>query len=72
MTTKLTDQYLGQASNMSCDIPIEKIHVNTGFKLSFTSPSIKELAWSFRTDGHQSNLSGKSFTYQFKSTKSTL
>jgi len=40
---------------MSCDIPIEKIHVNTGFKLSFTSPSIEELASSFRTDGHQSS-----------------
>jgi len=40
MTTKLTDWYLGQASNMSHDILIEKIHINTGFKLSFTSPSI--------------------------------
>ena len=54
MTTKLTDWYLGQASNMSHDILIEKIHINTGFKLSFTSPSIKELAASFRMDSHQS------------------
>jgi len=32
-----------KASNMSRDIPIEKIRVNTGFKLRFTSPSIEEL-----------------------------
>ena len=36
---KLTDQYLGQASNMSRDVLIEKICMNTEFKLSFTSPS---------------------------------
>jgi len=33
---------------------IEKIGANTEFKLSFTSPSIEELASSFRTDGHRS------------------
>jgi len=31
---------------MSHDDPIEKIHINTGFKLSFTSPSIKDLVLS--------------------------
>jgi len=43
---------------MSRDTPIEKIRVNTGLKLSFTSPSIEELASSFqvRTDGHQSRI----------------
>jgi len=51
---KFTDCYLGQASITSCDVPIAKIGANTEFKLSFTSPSIKELASSFRTDGHQS------------------
>jgi hypothetical protein len=43
---KFTDHYLGQASITSCDVPIEKISANTEFKLSFTSPSIKELASS--------------------------
>jgi len=51
---KFTDWYLGQASIASRDVPIEKIGANTEFKLSFTSPSIEELASSFRTDGHQS------------------
>ena len=51
---KFTDRYLGQASSTSRDVPIEKIGANTEFKLSFTSPSIEELASSFRTDGHQS------------------
>ena len=41
---------------MSRDIPIEKIRSNTEFKLRFTSPSIEELASSFRTDGHQSRI----------------
>jgi hypothetical protein len=40
---------------MSHDVLIEKIGANTELKLSFTSPSIEELALSFRTDGHQSN-----------------
>ena len=40
---------------MSRDVPIEKIRSNTEFKLRFTSPSIEELASSFRTDGHQSS-----------------
>jgi len=52
---EFTDQYLGQASIMSCDVLIEKISTNTEFKLSFTSPSIKELALSFRMDNHQSS-----------------
>ena len=43
---KCTDRYLGQASITSCDVLIEKISTNTGFKLSFTSPSIEELASS--------------------------
>jgi len=43
---KFTDCYLGQASIASCDILIEKISANTEFKLSFTSPSIEELASS--------------------------
>jgi len=47
--------YLGQASITSCDILVEKISANTEFKLSFTSPSIEELASSYRTDGHQSS-----------------
>jgi hypothetical protein len=47
--------YLGQASITSRDILVEKISANTEFKLSFTSPSIEELASSFRTDGHQSS-----------------
>jgi len=37
-----TDHYLGQASITSCDILIEKIGANTGFKLSFTSSSIED------------------------------
>ena len=41
---KFTDHYLGQASITSRDILIEKIGTNTEFKLSFTSPSIEELA----------------------------
>jgi len=52
---KFADWYLGQASIASRDVPIEKIGANTEFKLSFTSPSIEELASSFRTDGHQSS-----------------
>jgi hypothetical protein len=62
---KFTDRYLGQASITSRDVLIEKIGANTGFKLSFTSPSIKELASSFRMDGHQSSnhsLPGNSIT----------
>jgi hypothetical protein len=55
---KFTDRYLGQASFASRDVPIEKISTNTKFKLSFTSPSIEELASSFRTDGHQSIFAG--------------
>jgi hypothetical protein len=43
---KFTDHYLGQALITSRDVPIEKIGTNTGFKLSFISPSIKELASS--------------------------
>jgi len=43
---KFTDWYLGQASITSCNILIEKISANTEFKLSFTSPSIEELALS--------------------------
>ena len=43
---KFTDCYLGQASITSRDILIEKIGANTGFKLSFTGPSIEELASS--------------------------
>ena len=39
---------------MSHGIPIEKISANTEFKVSFTSPSIEELASSFRMDSHQS------------------
>ena len=54
---KFTDHYSGQASITSRDVPIEKIGANTEFKLSFTSPSIEELASSFRTDGHQSKAS---------------
>ena len=42
---KFTDRYLGQASITSRDVLIKKIGANTGFKLSFTSPSI-ELASS--------------------------
>jgi hypothetical protein len=45
---KFTDWYLGQASIMSHDILIEKISANTELKLSFTSPSIKELASSWK------------------------
>ena len=45
---------MGQASITSRDVLIEKISANTEFKLSFTSPSIEELASSFRTDSHQS------------------
>ena len=44
---KFTDRYLGQASIASRDVPIEKIGANTEFKLSFTSPSIEELASFF-------------------------
>jgi len=54
---KFTDCYLGQASITSRDVLIEKIGANTGFKLSFTSLSIEELALSFRMDGHQSSQS---------------
>ena len=43
---KFTDWYLGQVSFASRDILIEKIGANTEFKLSFTSPSIEELASS--------------------------
>jgi hypothetical protein len=43
---KFTDHYLGQASITSHDVLIEKISTNTEFKLSFTSPSIEELASS--------------------------
>ena len=43
---KFTDRYLGQASIASRDVPIEKIGADTEFKLSFTSPSIEELASS--------------------------
>jgi hypothetical protein len=41
LVQKFTDHYLGQASITSHDILIEKIGANTGFKLSFTIPSIE-------------------------------
>ena len=45
-TTKGYWPYLGQASHIR-NVPIEKIRVNMEFKLSFTSPSIEELASFF-------------------------
>jgi len=55
MTTKVYWQVFRAGLNhiTSHDILIEKISANTEFKLS---PSIKELALSFRMDGHQSTF----------------